>query len=133
MAMANPQPPPHTSFQESPVNAGSESFTGAGDSIGDFSGEAPGRYPHTYTIFSARSSSSTTNTFASSTASFSLMATKKKNSDLKIDKTKLQNGEGIVARSSEKKNETTRTMPRLGVEAKKQEAEKNRKGLKSEV
>ena len=75
MAVANPQPPPHTSFHESPASEGSERGTGTGDSIGDFSSEAPGRYPHMYTIFSAHSSSSTT-TFASSAASFSPMARK---------------------------------------------------------
>uniref|UniRef100_A0A2N9GHS4 Uncharacterized protein n=1 Tax=Fagus sylvatica TaxID=28930 RepID=A0A2N9GHS4_FAGSY len=41
MAMANPQPPPQTSFRESPPSIEPGSRTGTGDRIGDFSGEAP--------------------------------------------------------------------------------------------
>lgn len=43
MAMANPQPPPHMSFHEFLPPIRSDNRTGVGDSIGDFSGEVPGR------------------------------------------------------------------------------------------
>lgn len=49
MAMAKPQPPPQTSFHESPPPDGSGSRTEDGERIGDFSGKAPGMYPHIYT------------------------------------------------------------------------------------
>jgi hypothetical protein len=53
MAMAKPQPPPQTSSHEFPPPDGSGSRTGDGERIGDFSGEAPGMYPHIYTTAAA--------------------------------------------------------------------------------
>lgn len=44
MAMANPQPPPHTSVQEQPTEAGIRTTTG--DKSGVRCGNAPGKYPH---------------------------------------------------------------------------------------
>lgn len=78
--MVNSQPPPQTSFHESPTSEGSERFTGTRDSIGDFFSEALGRYPHMHTIFFAHfSSSNNTISFASSAALVSVMARKTPN------------------------------------------------------
>ena len=52
MAMANPQPPPQTSFQESPPKVSAGTLTATGDINGDLCGKAPGKYPHMYTNLS---------------------------------------------------------------------------------